>query len=639
MSATRLVAAVLALLVLPATAQAARPFEPVHHDRVALPEGVMPWAPTWTPDGEHVLFHDYNGAREWLAGADGRDARCLNCEHTDRPAIVGAFTYAFPDGKRMFIANELGDLASVLECAPRLADCREHRYVPLDLTADDATTAGKPPFGRRTYHLAPDGEHLAYSMVRLDTLVMMVARLERTDSAYVAVDHRVVNPPPATSPADRDAGRWSNGSQLMEFKSFADGGRSAIIVGEPVSSNVDMIKLDLLTGKTTRLTTHPDWDEDGAPSPDGRHLVVGSWRGMNRVAALGVFPNPPFLTYPFFAAVAGYYVSSRTGFQCDIQPWLLDGEGEGQGGGQPLAPYRGGKDIIGNNLAGYAFWSPDSTRVLVQERQLGDPPAQANAYVQQKSTSPSRLLIARLDRKPTAPVPTVRTQVGDWAPSPQAFTGAFGMPGPTVVDGPGGGTATILRGGTVAGLAAHVVYRDYSPDGKTFINGSEAVQGSPVRVVLRYAAQLRATDAAGKQVGHADIDLSFQQKQHNPQPHDEPSVVTGSAEAEFMGVAAKGIPEANPCPDDMPKPSTLRVRARRSGRAAVRVTVSATVLGLERPVRRATVRLAGRRVLTDERGVAVVRIPRRLTGATRAVAVSAGDTFDPGRTSIRLPRR
>lgn len=615
-----------------------RPFEPIHHDAIPVPEGVMPWAPSWSPDGEHVLFHDYRGGDEWIVEEDGDNLQCVSCDFEDRPDIIGAFSYLFPDGRRMFIANELGDVAAVLECMPSVIDCREHEYVPIEFGDDDSTRAGKPSFGRRTYHLSPDGEHVGYSIIRLDSLIMMVARLERGEDSYTFIDHRVINPTPATSPLDRSAERWANGSQLWEFKSFADGGRSAIIVGEPVSSNVDMRKIDLQTGETTRLTAHPDWDEDGAPSPDGRHLVVGSWRGMNRVEALGVFPNPPFLAYPYFAAVATHYVSSRAGFGCDIQPWLLGGEGDAGGtlAGQPLAPYRGGREIIGNNLAGYAFWSPDSTRILLQGRELGDPPAEANAYVQQKGTAPSRLIVARLDREPTEPMPTVKTEVGDWAPTPQEYTGAFGRPGVTVVDGPAGGTATIVRGGTVGGLAAEVVYEGYSEDGETFIDGTEEVAGSPVRVALRYTADLEATDADGQPVGYADIDLTFKQKSENPQPHEPPSTVIGRADVEYRGHRAVGIPEAAPCPDDMPTPSTLDVSARRveaRGRPAVEVTVTATVLDDTRPVRRASVHLGDEQAFTNEDGVAV--LPVRGRGVQRVVAY-AGDTFDPGHAEIRI---
>jgi len=230
-------------------------FEPIYHDVIDLPAGVMPWAPTWSPDGKHILFTDYNDNRgnEWSvevkSGSEYGKPVCLTCKMTDRPTLVGVFSYVFPDNKRMFIANELGDLAYVLECAPSLFDCATHKYLPIDLTADAALTS--PNLGRRTFHLAPDGVHLAYSMVRLDALVMLVSRLEKTATGYAAVGHKVINPQGPTGPTDMSADNWANAGQLYEFKSFADGGASALIVGEPTDGNADMLKVDLAPGPFT----------------------------------------------------------------------------------------------------------------------------------------------------------------------------------------------------------------------------------------------------------------------------------------------------------------------------------------------------------------------------------------------------
>ncbi|XAY04332.1 hypothetical protein DSM112329_01165 [Paraconexibacter sp. AEG42_29] len=625
----------------PATGQAAPPpFEPIAHERIATPAGVMPWAPTWSPDGRHILFHDYNGGREWMATADGRNLRCVTCGFDDRPGIIGAFSYVFPDNRRMFLANELGDVASVLECRPSLVDCAEHAYLPVDLSADDSTLSGNPGLGRRTYHLAPDGEHLGYTNTRPDQLVMLVAGLRRAADRYVVTDPRVVNPTPATSLLDRSAERWANGSQLFELKSFADGGAAAIIVGEREGGNADMFKLDLATGRTTRLTADADWDEDGAQSPDGRALIAASWRGMDRLTPFGIFPTRPFLTYPLGAAVAIHYVSSKAGFACDLQPWLLAGSGDAGGtlAGQPLAPYRGGDDIVGNNLAGVAFWSPDSTRVLVQERQLRPVPAGSNSYVRQKGTAPNRLLVARLDRRPSAPAATVKTVVGAWAPAPQAYRGAFGLPGITTVDGPRGGTATIVRGGNVAAIVGRVTYSRYSDDGVTFLDGTEDVTGSAARLGIRYAADVTATDAGGRPAGHHRVAVAFSQRIPAPPVTEPPTTLSGTVDTAFGGRRVTRLAAAAACPESFVRPSRLEVGARRTGTLRVRVTVRATILGDSRPVRGARVLLAGRRTRTNAAGVATVRLPRAVKRGVRAVVATAGDTFDRGRATVRLPR-
>ncbi len=635
--------AALVMGALPAIAAAKTappPFQPIRTTTAATPPGVMPWAPTWAPDGRHILFHDYNHGEEWFAGPDGRGARCITCAFGDRPDIVGAFTYVFPDNRRMFLAQELGDVATVLECRPSLFDCREHAFRPVDLSADDSATAGNPGLGRRTYHLSPDGKALAYTNTRPDQLVMLVSKLERTAEGYATVDPRVVNPTPATSLLDRSADRWANGSQLFEFKSFADGGASAIIVGEQEGGNADMFKVDLATGRTLRLTADPDWDEDGAQSPDGRHLVAASWRGMDRLTPFGIFPTRPFLTYPLGAAVAIHYVSSQAGFACDLQPWLLGAGGDAGGtlAGQPLAPYRGGDDIVANNLAGVSFWSPDSTRVLIQERQLGAVPAGSNKNVQQKGTAPNRLRIAHLDQAPTRPVPVVPTVVGDWAPSPQAYRGAFGLPGITTVDGPRGGTATVVRGGNIVALVGRVTYDDYSDDGQTFLTGTETIEGSPARAALHYVAEVRAVDAGGRETGHLRADVTFVQKTPAPAPSEPPSTFTGTIDTAFGGRHADRLATAAACPQRFVRPSRLRVQVRRTARRTVRVIVRAAILGDVRPVRHAHVVLAGRRTRTNAAGVATVRLPAQARGGRRTVTVTAGDTFDGGRATVVLPR-
>ncbi|MES2720964.1 MAG: hypothetical protein V4624_08755 [Pseudomonadota bacterium] len=606
-------------------------FEPIYHDVIALPAGVMPWAPTWSPDGKHILFTDYNDNRgnEWLVEVKAGNAygtpTCLTCDMTDRPTLVGVFSYVFPDNKRMFIANELGDLAYVLECAPSLFDCTTHKYLPIDLSADTALTS--PGLGRRTFHLAPDGVHLAYSMVRLDALVMLVSRLQKTATGYAAVGHKVINPPGPTGPTDMSADNWANAGQLYEFKSFADGGASALIVGEPTDGNADMLKVDLASGKTTRLTTHPDWDEDGSFAPDNSSLLVASWRGMNRLDAFSIMPLArPFTQYPVAAAVAIYYVSSHQGFACDLQPWLISGKGDlgGKTMGQPVAPYRGGNNISGNNLAALSFWSPDSTRILVQERQLSDIPAAANTYVKQKGTAPNRLLIARLDRAPTTPAAVVSSEPGAWAKTPSAFMGAYALPGVVLVNGNKGGTALITYVGNVAAGNFTVLYDRFTDDGENFLDGFSMVTGSVARAGLLYNVDLTSSDAEEKQTGFLKANLIFANKLPAPATGEPPSTKSGTISASYKGQTADSLPDVAACPESFPRPSALNVSSRRQG-STLRVRVTADIFGDIRPVTKAVITVGSKTQKTDANGEVL------LTGIASgsSITATAGDTFLP----------
>ncbi|MEU1054317.1 hypothetical protein ABZ397_17420 [Streptomyces sp. NPDC005876] len=613
------------------------PFYAVDRDRMPVPEGVMPWGPTWFPDGQHVLFQDYNGGREWVADADGGNVRCLTCSMTDHPDITGGFAYAFPDQRRMFLANELGDTVQVLECAPSLLDCASHQWLPVDLSADE--TPGQTNLGRRTYHLAPDGVHLGYSLTRPGGLVMIVAALVRGDSGYHLGDLHAINPPAPTGPLDPDPDHWANGGSLQEFKSFADGGRSAVVLAAEPGGIPQQQKIDLVTGKVTQLTEYPDWNEDGSFSPDNDSLLTASWRTQNRMTALGLMP----LARPFInlaqVIVDTYYVSSRPGFACDLSPWLLPPSGD-QGGkiiGQPLNPYGGGSTIPANNLSGQQVWSPDSTRVLLQGRSLNPPAADANSYVQQKGTAPNELIVARINRPATTPDPTVTTAVGSWAPTPQAYRSSFDMPGVHTVHGRDSGTAVITIGGNVLGGVFSVVYHDYSDDGVHFLNGTQTVTGS-IAALVTVNDNLVATDAEGHRVGHLKAALQYQQVVPRPQNGDPGVVKTGTVSSSWYGKQASGLPTVAPCPDTMPRPTSLALTASAAATpegTAVTATVTADIHGDERPVQGATVRVGSQEALTGPDGKATVTLPAGQQSAE--VTATAGDTFLPAETTVPLP--
>lgn len=613
------------------SAPADKVFETIHHDIILLPEGVEPWAPTWAPDGRHILFNNIVDGTQWIATPDGRTVSCLSCDKPDIAKIPGAFSYIFPDNRRMFLSNELGDLVYVLECAPSLYDCDRHEFLPVDLSADSPDPL-KLNLGRRTYHLAPDGEHLAYNITRPDALVMMVSDLQRTDSGYAIANPRVINPPGPSGPTDTSVEGWSNGGQLYEFKSFADGGASAIVVGEPSDGNADALKINLATGAITRLTANMDWDEDGAESPDNRHYVVASWRTMQRLESLGVMPLArPFFDYPLGAAIAIYYVSSFPGFQCDLQPWLLPAGGD-KGGtlvGQPLAPYKGGDIIAGNNLSGLSFWSPDSTRVLIQERLKTPVEASANDAHKQKGHSPNRLLIARINRKPTAPAAVVRTEVGAWAPGIADFTGSYMLPHLAFITGKAAGFVTVIYGGNVAVGAFDATYVNYSEDGENFLNGTQIVGGS-VLAGISLTSSLTSSDAQGNRTGGVSGSLLFVPKQPAPPAGEPPMMKFGSLASDYKGRTAAALPEVGACHDSLPTAPALILRSSSSASKLI-VTVTADIHGDVRPVRGATVTVGDRQQTTDDSGNAVFA---RSLSEPIMIRAAAGDTFES--TSLQL---
>jgi len=615
----------------PAAAKTTPPFLAVHHETIAVPRSVQPWLPTWTADGRHILFQNQLDGATWITGADGSGTHCISCSFGDRPKkIVGGFTYAFPDGKRIFVSKELGSLgggddpadadAYVLECAPDIVRCRTHRYLPVDMSADKGASL---IVQRRTWHLAPDGVHLGWMDLRADGTAMIVARLTRAGDRYIAADPRVVNPAGPRGLGDTDPVRWENQSQLYELKSFADGGRAIIALGER-AGNIDQLKIDLRTGRTTRLTANPDWDEDGALSPDGALDVVYSWRTRHRLDAVGWIPQiRAFSGLEFTAALAPYYVSTWQGFQCDLSPWLLPGSGDANGAltGQPLATYAG-RSTPGNNLSGQSFWSPDSTRVLLQERLRTKPPASANEQVAQKGLAPSRITIARLDRAPGKPAKAAATTVGAWAPPAVTFPGTLSSNRTVTVHGLKGGSATIVYQGTLVSGSTNVTFDHYTDDGRTFVDGTMS-GGNPDPTMMPWTLKADVT-VTGAHTGRLRADLVVDNN-HKPLP-----AKTGTFAATYDGKAAPPLPELGQCYSRLPKPTPLTVQARAAG-GRVRVTVTADIAGDRRPVRGAVVRVGARRARTNGAGRATLS---GIGSGRHTITASAGDTFRAAHSTL-----
>lgn len=583
---------------------------------------MQPQYPTFLRDGRDILFLNSVDSNAWLIRSDGSSLDCITCEFTDRPKIHGGFLYAFPDGKRLLLTGGVatpGDTGAdvngwVLECAPSLRACGSHRFLPIDMSADRGAIR---LIERRTWHLAPDGVHLGWMEVRSDGTIMVVARLERVADRYVAADPRAVNPIGPASSKDDNADRWENLSELYELKSFTPDGKSILAVGTP-NNNVDILRIELATGRTTRLTADPDWDEDSSLSPDQQLLVDHGWRGRSRIGAIAWLPEiRGFTGLMLGAAIAPYYVSTWTGFQCDLSPWLLPARGDdgGHAMGQPLDVY--GDDLTAaSHQEGQQNWSPDSTMLLLQERtrKLG-------------VWSPNRIAIARLGRAPTRPVRFVASNVGAWAVPVKLYRGPHAEERVAVVRGSAGGRATITYKGALGGGGAStsVVYDRFSDDGVTFVTGSMSgaagKQGVGEKRAWRFLAEVSVT---GRHTGNLHMDLTIDNAA-KPLP-----AMSGTLNAVYDGKVAPPLPALGPCYDALPKASPLQLKLKRAGKK-VRATVTANVYGDVRPVMNATLRYGTTIVKTNARGEAILPIA---AGEGFDVEASAGDTFTVAHATI-----
>jgi WD40 repeat protein len=626
-------------------------FEPIVIQRLGLPAQIKDAStPVFTRDGRHLLFFSAEQLR--IVGTNGKGLSCLSCGLANEPTLPKTeqegFATEFPDRKRVFFgaAGSLG----VLECSPSVIDCVSRKILPVDLSAarpnGGVLTGGAVnPLGTldigggSSPKLAPDGVHIAFSDVRSDAAeLMIIATLQRQATKYVVTDPRVINPAGPTSITDTNTQAWSDSSALYEFKTFADGGADAtyVEVGGPATLNPDVWEVNLATGKRTRLTANPDWDEDDAPSPDGRSIVVESDRTMHRTDMLGgLLPVRGFIDAPQVAIYASYYVQGPVDRQCDLQPWLLPASGDDGAKllGEPIQPYTGGDVHAANNVSGWPQWSPNGTEIAL------------NTESYTTNLSAPYLLIAHLvARKPTKPLPIVSSQPGAWAPSPQNYHGAIQSEQPVLLHGLASGTVLVTYDGLgILSGEDSAIYDDYSDNGRDFINGTSTVSYPNILTgPITIHTDLTMT---GADTGYSHIDLTLTGTDTSP------VTATGTAVTNYDGTTVSGPPHTPaPCPRALPRPPQLRLATRltrRRGHEVILAHVTASIAGAganeagtdARPLLDATVAVEGVRARTNEAGNATLAIPApRRSRAT--ITARAGDTFLPVSSTIAVrPRR
>jgi hypothetical protein len=349
----------------------------------------------------------------------------------------------------------------------------------------------------------------------------------------------------------------------------------------------------------------------------------------------------PYIDLPFISALVANYVSSHAGFQCDLTPWLLDSSGDHSGTalGQPLAPYKGGHSYVANNLIGAPMWNPRGNEVLLQERIYG--PSQGTGSLQPVLGSvPSRLLIAKLGLPPAKPLPVVSSDVGRWAPSPGAAGTGFDHPATVTVSGKAAGTATITYTGNILSSADSLTYNHFSDDGKSFADGSETINNPQILTTpVSLAANITIS---GAHSGFFNASMTAGEGQGQ--------VPTGTIESEFDGMYRSGLPAVGACPKSMPHPVRVIVHStvrRGATTATVGIRVTARIFGAgmnelrtdTRPIRGATILLAGRRVRTGSNGRAALTVRERMRPTRDRLRVAAGATFLPAQGTITVPAR
>lgn len=622
-------------------------FQPITIQRIDLPSAVVSagW-PVFAQDGQHLLFFSTaagstvgntgQGATAdlWITGLDGSGARCLSCGLANDPTSSGEGEITpFPDGKRVFFgsfAQPGSSQYAVLECSPSVADCASASILPVDFSAAELTLipAGGAVLlpqantgGQYAAKLAQDGVHIGYSDIVTDSIEMMVVgTLTRSDSGYQVTDPLVINPPNPGSPTDTDIGAWSNGGALYEFKTFTHGGADAtyVQVGGIALGNPDVWSVNLATGARTRLTAHPDYDEDNAVSPDGRLLALWSNRTMHMTDWYGgLVPVRDFIDVPSALLSLGISSSNK---RCHGPIWILPSSGDDGGtlAGQPIVYHPQPDVFVTNNLVGWPQWSPDGTMLALNT-------TNTTAGSSYPAHAPY-LLVTHFPAMPASrPLPAVSSQPGAWAVAPADYHPAMGSVGLRTFQGPGGGTVTVSYAGTVLLGNWTETYSGYSEDGLSFVNGAVSITSAVE--TGSYSSHLTMS---GAHSGSTDVDMTFAGSASGQGSSTYDGHKVNGPQAEQLGSSA--------CPDMEPRQPALQVTTTSLGGGRYKVLVTASVADVganeaatdTEPVYHATLQLGGTTSYTDAAGGAVVT-----AGGAHLLTVSAGDTLVPA--SVELP--
>ncbi|MFJ9704532.1 hypothetical protein [Streptomyces sp. NPDC101234] len=481
----------------------------------------------------------YSGSQLVLVRTDGATFpggdpwKCLTCGTPpgNERGINADTSYPqpFADGRRVLYGTNIVDCGPYPLASPACTPARVHVYpIRWNTSADGSGPGGSI----RELRLHPDQVHLGFNSVsvtggRLDqygyfgrlrfdpsprTGAPLVPRYE------VEKVTRLFDASPGAQPVHVDP---RHPSRLVfdpslpgvgEFRGFSENGREAFYVGYPVeSSNIDLMAVDLRTGRVRRMTADPGYADPVDASPDDRWIVALDTRGTDRMTFVSGMTGIPAITDLLSTSV----VSSvrNNGQRRFFQPYLIDRHGD-------RGSYRGQRLNYANtspdwNSGADPRWSPDGTAVAYYERLVSAPSCGgANPLPCPVSTEPggrrTRLMIAHLvDREPVRrrPVEPVSDRVPwgtPYVPGTAAPQRPYPPQGSYTLRGKASGSARVdilWDDAKTAVKTVSVRYTRCSEDGSTFLDGSESVTrtgASPTLTTLDWYSDLVKTARGGK---------------------------------------------------------------------------------------------------------------------------------------------
>ncbi|KAG5783070.1 hypothetical protein H9Q73_003262 [Fusarium xylarioides] len=486
------------------------------------------------PDGKHILVRVtftgapsspdpssvYNGSQIIIVKTDGKAFpsgspwKCLTCGLAE-PNIRGVSpTYSYPqafgDGKRILFGT------NILDCGEhKLADAactpkRTHVYPIRWNTSPDGTGEGG---AIRELRLHPDDVHLGFSAFTTNGRKIgqyaYLGRFKFNEKPTVGIPlvprydlvkvTRLFNPeadqPIATHGKHITINR--NAIAVGELRGFNGRGTEATYIGYPAeSSNIDVFAVHLQTGKVRRLTSHPEYCDPLAISPDDNWMAVLDTRGTGRQMWLSGMRHIPPITDLISTSITSS--TRNNGQRRFFRPYLLDRHGDrGEYFGQKINGEGEGVPGSGDcndpewNAMADPRWFPDGTQIVYGEAQTLPPACGGTNPLpcypsQELGGRRVRVVLATLTTREALNLPVVDPisddvpwgttySPGDIDPQrPEPTPGNYTLMGLSC----GYADVEIVEGDDAPISEISVVYHHFSDDESTFLSGSETVRAT-----------------------------------------------------------------------------------------------------------------------------------------------------------------
>jgi hypothetical protein len=438
-----------------------------------------PANPRYSADGKSIFFagQPTAGGRSeiYQINTDGSNLQCVSCGVT--PSETGNLAKPVPvddgSGRVLVLVNVNGQ-------TPRYSILEPGVNGTQLLQISTPSGGGFAIDPQREMRVSPDGTMVLYTHVvigpnNLLQALPIVGTLTRTDTGYTVTDARVVYP-------------------TGEGKQWTPDGKGVVILGGQFDAgNVDDIKVDLTTGKVTRVTANLDYDEDMDYSPNMQWIAIGSTRGLDALTPMTRIIRQNFL--PVYVG-APVYLEWATPINISNQEWIVAaGDELNRENGIPL--FANGDGYAARSMPS---WNPDGTAVTFWESSTTDPTV-------------SRLVIANL-KYTTSVGPEAAdrsTPSSDsWAPALSTYVAATTpLPATGSYAGKGGGTAVVTEApdpNDATRTIRTVTYTNYVNELGEVLNGTESADYNASQTTVHYLANVIVT---GTHTGYLQADANI----------------------------------------------------------------------------------------------------------------------------------